>query len=140
MVDPYQESNSILRRKAIQIGGELETLRAAYQVLVEAAKVAIKTPKDAVRIMTEALGEVEGGLHSFDPVTRRRLRDGAFAMGLPEPKTRAEAEKYLQHVYDGARALQSLDDLGVELNKKAMADMDSLDLRAKKVKNKFKLT
>lgn len=135
----FFESNSILRRKMIQKDDKLEKLETGFRGLLEAARKAAEAPKKASRIMTEALKEVEKGGLQFDPVIRRRLDDGERAMKLPLPKTKDEAVKFLDAVHQGAVALQSLDDLGIELNKKAGVYMDELGRRAKKVKKKFKL-
>lgn len=75
---------------------------------------------------------------------RRRLNDGARAMGLNQPKTLAEMEEQLRVIGDGALAMQSLDDLGSpEANKKAWDDMielqaryDALEKKIKEIKNK----
>lgn len=133
------ESNSILRRKMVQVGDKFEKLEMNFKVLLDAAKKVVEMPGKAAQIMTEVLKRIEkSGLH-FDSVTCRRLDDGERAMALPLPKTKESAADYVPAVRDGAVALQSLDDLGDVMNKKAMADMDELVRRAKKVKKEFKL-
>lgn len=138
-MDPYFESNSILRRKLFQHEDELQKFKTGFKILLEAAKKVVEKPDKATQIMTEALKKVEADNLQFDPVTRRRLEDGERAMALPLPKTKEYAVDYVAAMHDGAVALQSLDDLGVELNKKAEADMMELERRAKKVKKQFKL-
>lgn len=135
----FSESNSVLRRKAIQFAGTLEKLQLDFKILLDAAKKVVEKPGKAAQIMAEAIKKIEKGDLQFDPVTRRRLEDGGRAMGLPVPKTKEEAVKYVNAMRDGAVALQSLDDLGAKTNKKAWADMTELGRRAKKVKKKFKL-
>lgn len=73
-------------------------------------------------------------------VDRRRLRDGAEALVQDPntPKTIAEMEAQLRVLWDGATALQSLDDLGSpEANQKAWNDMLELQHRAEDLKKKI---
>jgi len=64
-------------------------------------------------------------------IDQRRLKDGATALAVSStaPQTRAEAEAQLSQVSDGIRAMQSLDDLGEEGNRKALRDLDELQRR-----------
>ena len=72
-------------------------------------------------------------------VDRRRLRDGAEALALPEPKTLKEMETQLQALWDGAVALQSTDDMGSpEANKQVYDDMLELQRRAQALEKKIK--
>lgn len=57
------------------------------------------------------------GQNPVEPVVLRRLSDGRKAFDLPEPKTLAQAKKQLEQIGDGIRALQSLDELGGELDR-----------------------
>ena len=71
-------------------------------------------------------------------VDRRRLRDGAEALALPEPKTLEEMEAQLQILWDGAVALQSTDDLGsLEANQQTWNDMLELQRRAHDLERKI---
>lgn len=72
------------------------------------------------------------------PVERRRLQDGQRAMDLPTPITVNEMKAQLPIIDDGIRALQSLDDLGVELNKKTWRDMNELFKRKRKIERQLK--
>lgn len=71
-------------------------------------------------------------------VDQRRLRDGARALALPEPKTREEIDAALVVISDGILAMQSLDDLGEEANKKAHADLAELFRREERLKAQLK--
>lgn len=71
-------------------------------------------------------------------VDRRRLRDGAGALALPEPKTLEEMKAQLQVLWDGAVALQSTDDLGSpEANEKTWNDMLELQQRAQTLEKRI---
>lgn len=75
-------------------------------------------------------------------VDRRRLRDGAEALTRDQdaPKTVEEMEAQLQALWDGAVALQSLDDLGSpEANEKAWNDMMELQRRAQALEEKLRV-
>lgn len=72
-------------------------------------------------------------------VDRRRLRDGAEALALAEPKTLKEMETQLQALWDGAVALQSTDDMGSpEANEAVWNDMLELQRRAHALEKKVK--
>lgn len=70
---------------------------------------------------------------------RRRLGDGWLAMAYPNPKTADQAEKAIEIVHNGIRALQSTDDLGhPNLNKKAWNMMLALQEKAKDIEKFLK--
>ena len=72
------------------------------------------------------------------PVDQRLLNDGARAMALTEPKTLKEMEEQLRIIYDGALALQSMDNLGSpEANQQAWDDMLELQRRAEALSKKI---
>lgn len=72
-------------------------------------------------------------------IDRRRLRDGAEALALPEPQTLEEMETQLQALWDGAVALQSTDDMGSpEANEAVWNDMLELQRRAQALEKKIK--
>lgn len=61
-----------------------------------------------------------------------RLRDGHFALQHTkiDPKTKSECDSLITILWNGALALQSLDDLGSkEANDQAWEDMQVLDKR-----------
>lgn len=71
------------------------------------------------------------------PVERRRLRDGSRALRLPEPRTPGAARRQIDVLLDGARALQSLDDLGSPAaNKRAWRAMEWLLRKADRLRRK----
>lgn len=71
-------------------------------------------------------------------VDRRRLRDGAEALALPEPKNLKEMEAQLQALWGGAVALQSTDDMGSpEANEAVWNDMLELQRRAEALQKKI---
>lgn len=73
-------------------------------------------------------------------VDRRRLRDGAESLALPEPQTIEEMERTLQALWQGAVALQSTDDMGSpEANESVWNDMLELQRRAQALEKKIKL-
>lgn len=73
-------------------------------------------------------------------IDQRRLRDGAIAMALGEPKDVDEAKSTYDLLYIGAVALQSMDDLGsVEANRQAMVDCEELSDRMAKIKERWGL-
>ena len=72
------------------------------------------------------------------PTDQRRLNDGARAMALSEPKNLKEMEEQLRVIYDGALALQSMDDLGSpEANQRAWDDMIELQRRGDALRKKI---
>jgi hypothetical protein len=72
------------------------------------------------------------------PVDRRRLRDGAEALALPEPRTLDEMKAQLQALMDGAVALQSTDDMGSpEANERVWKDMMELQRRHEALKRRI---
>lgn len=71
-------------------------------------------------------------------VDQRRLRDGAAAMALGEPRTRAELEATITSIEDGIRALQSTDDLGTdEENEACWQDMLTLERRLERYRTQL---
>ena len=70
------------------------------------------------------------------PVEERRIADGVEAVKLPEPKTDEERKAQVEKLFDGARALQSLDDLGPEANKRIDRAMQWLIAKAKRFESK----
>jgi hypothetical protein len=69
------------------------------------------------------------------PVERRRIRDGKRALFLPEPKTIHGMNGQIDILLDGARALQSLDDLGTpEANARAWKAMEWLMVKADRLR------
>jgi hypothetical protein len=62
-------------------------------------------------------------------IDRRRLADGDRAMALHEPQNHAEIHEQLLIINDGMRALQSLDDLGEEGNRRAHENLAKLEKR-----------
>lgn len=71
-------------------------------------------------------------------VDRRRLKDGAEALALPEPQTIEEMEETLQALWDGAVALQSTDDMGSpEANERVWNDMLELQRKAQILEKKI---
>lgn len=69
-------------------------------------------------------------LHS--PATRRRLATARKAMQvriMDEPKSLEDVDARMEEIADGIRALQSLDDLGEEMNAAAARDEAELSLR-----------
>lgn len=71
------------------------------------------------------------------PIEERRIADGVAAVKLPEPQTAAEKKDQVGQLYDGARALQSLDDLGIEANKRIDKAMQWLIGKAKRLEGKI---
>ena len=76
-----------------------------------------------------------GGLISraLLPIEERRIADGMAAIDLPEPKTEEEMKRQIEKLLDGARALQSLDDLGPEANDRIEKAMKWLMAKAKRL-------
>ena len=71
-------------------------------------------------------------------IDRRRLRDGAEALALSEPKTLEEMEAQLQALWAGAVALQSTDDQGSpEANEQVFNHMLELQQRAQALEKKI---
>ena len=127
------ESNSVSRRKAIQFEGESSDLNESFEQLRRYIRGGIQEilfAKDLKRAqeVASSMAVIVDNIRpeKFDAVTARRLADGRKAMALPEPKTKAEADAQIPIVEDGIRALQSLDDLGKEVNDKAWDDMNAL--------------
>jgi len=77
---------------------------------------------------------------SPSPIDLRRLHDGAVALSASNtmPRTRVEAEVLLEQISNGIRAMQSLDDLGEDGNRRAMRDLNDLSRRYEALKKKLK--
>jgi hypothetical protein len=60
---------------------------------------------------------------------RRRIADGDRALALPDPNSDDEIRQQLTIIFDGMLALQSLDDLGEEGNRKAFQKLEKLQAR-----------
>jgi hypothetical protein len=73
---------------------------------------------------------------SLSYIEIRRIEDGMNAVALTEPKAKAEAQRQIEQLLDGARALQSLDDLGLEANKRIDKAMRWLIAKADRLKAK----
>lgn len=76
-----------------------------------------------------------------NPVTVRRLADGARAIllsALATPKSADAIRERLTVIYDGMLALQSLDDLGEEDNKRAASDLAKLEQHYAELNKKLK--
>lgn len=67
------------------------------------------------------------------PVEERRVGDGVRALQLPEPVTGKAQKLQIEQLLDGARALQSLDDLGLEANNRIEKAMQWLMAKAKRL-------
>ena len=77
------------------------------------------------------------------PVTKRRLRDGETAAAVPTEDlgnlTLAQLQTLRQTVFDGALAMQSLDDLGsAEANEAAWLDYLALEQKLKLLDEEIK--
>ena len=69
---------------------------------------------------------------ALSPASRRRLATARRALQvrvMDEPKSLEEADARMEAIADGIRALQSLDDLGEEMNAAAARDEGELSLR-----------
>lgn len=71
-------------------------------------------------------------------VERRRLNDGRRALRLKEPRSLREMKVHLSITIDGARALQSLDDLGLKANESTYMAMLWLMRRAQELEREIK--
>lgn len=79
-----------------------------------------------VRVTVEL---VEGPTVNLSPVSLRRLKDGLRGLAQPildEKATTEQLQMQLGIIEEGLVALQSLDDLGAELNERAARYMDEL--------------
>ena len=139
----HWESNSVLRRKQVQFEGQAADLRQTILSIqrwilggVQEILIApnLERAKDVAKSMKAILENFDPV--DFPPVVLRRLEDGRKAMALPEPKTQKKIAEQIPVIEDGIRALQSLDDLGKEANKKACNDMDTLTAKLDRLRKK----
>lgn len=71
-------------------------------------------------------------------IDERRLRDGARAMALSEPMTKAEVQDQLEILHTGIVSLQSMEDLGSsEANRAAHENMRILEEKQRRLKSKL---
>lgn len=77
--------------------------------------------------------------HRPSAVDQRRLDDGARALWISgrEPSTIDDVRAQIEVVDTGIAALQSLDDLGPEINQRALHDLDVLWKRRDALKRRL---
>jgi len=73
---------------------------------------------------------------SLSYIEIRRIEDATNAVALGEPKTKDEAQRQIEQLYDAARAIQSLDDLGHEANERLDRAMRWMIAKADRLKAK----
>lgn len=71
---------------------------------------------------------------------RRRIADGDRALALPTPQSADEIREQLEVIHDGMLALQSLDDIGEDDNRRAEDNLRELSKRYDALKARLKDT
>lgn len=110
--------------------GERPVVQNLYDLVARAFGTTREKAKK--RIIAAAYGMPAQMIESclrISEIDRRRLADGDRALALPEPLSPNEVENQLTVVLDGIRALQSLDDIGVEENRQAAEKLRTLEQR-----------
>lgn len=110
--------------------GERPAIKGFYDLVARAFST---THEDAKERMTAAAYGMSSQRieqqRRVSPADRRRLDDGQRALTLPDPANDAEARAQLEVIYAAMAALQSLDDLGEEGNRRAHEDLRELERR-----------
>jgi hypothetical protein len=114
--------------------GERPVIKNLYDLVAKAFNT---THEDAKwRITAAAYGmsaeKIEQQRH-VSPHDRRRLADGARALALPDSRNPDDIREQLEIIHVGMLALQSLDDLGEEGNRRAHEDLCELEKRYEKL-------
>lgn len=110
--------------------GERPLLKNLYDVVARAFGTTREDAKE--RVTAAAYGMSSPKIEERQRVTavdRRRIADGERALALPEPRSPDEIRAHLEIIDDGLRALQSLDDLGEEDNRRAHENFRELTKR-----------
>ena len=115
--------------------GERPLILNLYDLVAHAFNT---TREDAKRRLTAATfgmppTKIEWQSH-ISPHDRRRIADGLCALALPYPQNPDEIPAQLEIIHDGMSALQSLDDLDEEDNRRAHEHLCELEKRYKALK------
>jgi hypothetical protein len=110
--------------------GERPIIKNLYDLVARAFNT---TREDAkTRISAAAFGMSPSRIEEqsrVSPHDRRRLADGDRALALPTPHSIDEIREQLEIINTGMLALQSLDDLGEEGNRRAAENLRELEKR-----------
>jgi hypothetical protein len=110
--------------------GERPVVKNLYDLVARAFNTTHEDAKE--RITAAAYGMSSQRIEQqqrVSPVDRRRLADGQRALTLPDPQTDDEARAQLEIIHAAMCALQSLDDLGEEGNRRAHENFRELERR-----------
>lgn len=112
--------------------GDRPVIKNLYDLVAQAFSTTHADAKERLTAATYGMSSqrIEQRQH-VSPIDRRRLADGQRALMLPDPQTDDEARAQLDIIHDGMRALQSLDDLGDEGNRRAHENFRELEKRFK---------
>lgn len=97
---------------------------AAYSMSPE--KIEQRWPREKT---AEAFLGLAYGRPRLTALDQRRLADGERALALPKPQSLDEIRTQLEVIHDGMLALQSLDDIGEEGNRRAHENFCTLEKR-----------
>jgi len=114
--------------------GERPVIKNLYDLVARAFGT---TPKEAKERLTAAAYGWSAPKDTTSPHDLRRLADGARALALPAPQDPAEIRAQLEVIHAGMLALQSLDDLGEESNRRAHEDLRELEKRYAALKTRL---
>lgn len=110
--------------------GERPIITNLYDVVARAFGTTREDAKERIAAASYGMSsqKIEQQRH-VRPHDRRRLADGDRALALPTPQNKDEARAQLEIIHTGMLALQSLDDLGEEGNRRASENLRELEKR-----------
>jgi len=112
--------------------GERPLIKNLYDLVAQAFSVTCEEAKD--RISAASYGMSSQKIEQrhrpkITPRDQRRIADGYRALALSDPQSPDEIREHLSVIYDGMLALQSLDDLGEEENRRSHENLRALEKR-----------
>jgi hypothetical protein len=110
--------------------GERPVIKNLYDLVAQAFSTTREDAKERLTAATYGMSSqrIEQQQRA-SPADRRRLAAGARALTLPDPQGDFEARAQLEIIQAGMCALQSLDDLGEEGNRRASENLRELEGR-----------
>jgi hypothetical protein len=110
--------------------GERPIIKNLYDLAARAFGTTREDAKERITAATYGMSSLEIARRSrVTDRDRRRIADGDRALALPDPQSDDEIRAQLEILHDGICALQSLDDLGEEGNRRAHENLCELEKR-----------
>jgi hypothetical protein len=110
--------------------GERPVIKNLYDLAARAFNTTREDAKQRITAATFGMSPLKidwkSRVSSHD---RRRIADGERALALPTPQSIDEIREQLEIIHTGMLALQSLDDLGEEANRRAHENLRELERR-----------